>query len=601
MGIFFTTYLAMVLTGTFPYAYEEVSYQYYAATEETSLYGDEDGIWVPLPFTFHYDNHDFDSVFITTNGYITFTSNLVSPQSQNFPDSAFPNGVIAPLWNDFVLYSGGHVNTGVYGTSPNRYFVIEWDSIYLYGGNPDERYKFEVVLYENGTDGDSILVSFYGIPSSDSGFGAVCGIESLDGKGGVVYSYNGAPNPIAQGKSVVFHRVPVQNDCAALGILEPSSTRGTGEEIVPLGGIQNYTSTQATRYVHFIIKDHYNNLLYHDSTEISIAGDTFSFVSFSPLTLPNDTGMLKLSLYLSPEDDYPQNDTAWDTTYVLKNCDTFPHYILWDMGTCDLIDISQSYDKKIAPGTDGGATCSLPFVFPFYDTTYTSVYVGINGGISLNKDTVDYYNYPLSSMGDEDFIGVFWDNWAGSSDTSSTDSVIYVKSFGSDSVVFMWKGMKKEYYTAGPIDFEAVLYPSGDIKCLYNIAMNYWYEQYDVTVGIHSRDSDYVQYTFNEDPWVPDWWYPHGIYFKKQETGIYEKKVEKEAFVPLKSGINNLLYDMKDHIGKLEIYDAQGRRMGRYVLRKRGIISLRHLRRGVYFAVLRTDGKIYKKKVIVIK
>jgi len=602
VGLLTFVCLVVISQGSFPYVYADTGYVYYAAIQETGLYGDEDGIWITLPFSFQYDNNTFDSIFVTTNGYITFSSNIVAPYPQNFPDPTLPNGIIAPLWKDFVVYSGGRVKTALYGYSPYRYFVIEWDSIYLYGGNPGHRYKFEVILFENGGDGDSLVFSYYMIPANDSGWQAVCGLESLDGEGGVVYCYDGSPNPIFSGKSVIFHRAQVEDDCGSLIILEPSSTRGTGEELVPLGAVMNYTSIPRGRFVHLDIRSFSNELLYHDSLLVTIPADSFSFVSFSPFVFPDAPCSLKLELYLSSPDDYPLNDTVIDTTVVIENCDTFAYYILRDIGTCNFIDISTDYDTIIIPGMDGGGRIVIPFEFPYYDTVYTSLYAGINGGISLSEDTVDYYNYPLSGMGSEDFIAVFWEDWAGSSDSSARDSVIFVKSFGSDSIVLMWRGIKRQFYSAGPIDFEVVLYPSGNIKMLYDISMNYWYEAYDVTIGLHSRNGDYVQYTFNEDPWVPDWWYPHGIYFERYTSSVDEEKILALSNIELKPGINYLYYNIPCGSAELEIYDATGRKIKQgYILRSKGLLPFTNFHPGVYFAVLKANEKTIRKKVVVIR
>jgi hypothetical protein len=53
-------------------------YAYYFPTATIGLDGDDQGKWVSLPFDFRYRGVLYDSVFICTNGFISFSSHSVS-------------------------------------------------------------------------------------------------------------------------------------------------------------------------------------------------------------------------------------------------------------------------------------------------------------------------------------------------------------------------------------------------------------------------------------------------------------------------------------------------------------------------------------------
>ncbi|MEL6178235.1 MAG: thrombospondin type 3 repeat-containing protein, partial [Myxococcota bacterium] len=87
---------------------------------------------VPLGFTFPYFDAQYDQVYISTNGFITFLPDqphggdilpvLGSPEP--------PNAVIAATWCDLVPTQGARqITYETLGVAPRRQFVISWGSI----------------------------------------------------------------------------------------------------------------------------------------------------------------------------------------------------------------------------------------------------------------------------------------------------------------------------------------------------------------------------------------------------------------------------------------------------------------------------------------
>ncbi|NVM28239.1 MAG: hypothetical protein HWN65_05315 [Candidatus Helarchaeota archaeon] len=97
-----------------------------------------------LPFQFRFYNETYDSIYVCTNGFVSFTYET-SWMNVPFPSSSYPN-MIAPFWDD--LQAAIPCNIFVRNlTSPNR-VAIEWENVNLFMG--PILGTFEIVLFESG-------------------------------------------------------------------------------------------------------------------------------------------------------------------------------------------------------------------------------------------------------------------------------------------------------------------------------------------------------------------------------------------------------------------------------------------------------------------
>jgi hypothetical protein len=72
---------------------------------------------------------------------------LPAPSNQPMPQTEFPNGNVAPFWDELDIDQFAVVHTTSGGASPNRFFVVEWVDAELV--NSDfVRLNFEAVLFE---------------------------------------------------------------------------------------------------------------------------------------------------------------------------------------------------------------------------------------------------------------------------------------------------------------------------------------------------------------------------------------------------------------------------------------------------------------------
>lgn len=145
---------------------------------------------IPLPFAFKYYDAVYSNVYIGAAGYITLldSANWNWSSQIHTPRPSTPNTVLSPFSTPLTLATSGKNGRVFYkagGTAPSRYFVVAWNEVTAYQGE-DERYTFEVILYESG----DILFQYKTMSWGDDGdyYCGYTGIEDADGLDGFDYS-----------------------------------------------------------------------------------------------------------------------------------------------------------------------------------------------------------------------------------------------------------------------------------------------------------------------------------------------------------------------------------------------------------------------------
>ncbi|MEV0566864.1 LamG-like jellyroll fold domain-containing protein [Dactylosporangium sp. NPDC050588] len=157
-----------------------------ADTTVLGLTGDEGVTQVALPFPVTFYGQSSSSVWVSTNGSVSFTDPSAAHADNRaaLPDSAAPNATLYPFWDDLVVDGSASVRTATIGSAPNRQFVIEWRNVHIYG-NLSQRVTFEVLIAENGT----VTFNYTGLDNAgERGATAVVGIENHTGLIGQTYS-----------------------------------------------------------------------------------------------------------------------------------------------------------------------------------------------------------------------------------------------------------------------------------------------------------------------------------------------------------------------------------------------------------------------------
>jgi|GEM_PF-2194963 len=118
------------------------------STTGTSLtMSDDSFVNVALPFSFPFYGVAQSSVNIVSNGYLNFGTSSTAFTNTGIPNSAAPNNLVAPFWDDLNPSSvPGRVR---YQDMGDGRFVVSWIGMPRYA-NSAEIMTFQVILYANG-------------------------------------------------------------------------------------------------------------------------------------------------------------------------------------------------------------------------------------------------------------------------------------------------------------------------------------------------------------------------------------------------------------------------------------------------------------------
>ncbi|MCC7431240.1 hypothetical protein IT568_10380, partial [bacterium] len=157
---------------------------------------DEGNALLPIGFSFPYYGSNFSSVFVSSNGFLSFdnfSGNLWT--NQGFPNSATPNNLIAGFWDDLDGSSQGNV---YYQTAGNN-FIVQFDNWPRYGTTTGE--TFQIILSSDG----KIKIQYNSMNGTLTS--ASVGIENSNGTDGLQVVNNASY--VANGLAIEF---AVQNE-----------------------------------------------------------------------------------------------------------------------------------------------------------------------------------------------------------------------------------------------------------------------------------------------------------------------------------------------------------------------------------------------------
>jgi subtilisin family serine protease len=141
-----------------------------------------------FPFTFY--GQTYTQTYVSSNGFATLGSSAGAEAFENatIPDSAAPNGLLAPFWDDLNPAAAGDVYAGLTGTTGNRALHIEWFNVPHFWSSGTA--TFEMSLYEAT---GKITYRWLDTDLSDPrsfGASATAGLEATGGTIGRQLSYN---------------------------------------------------------------------------------------------------------------------------------------------------------------------------------------------------------------------------------------------------------------------------------------------------------------------------------------------------------------------------------------------------------------------------
>jgi hypothetical protein len=225
-------------------------------TGYNGTFNDDDGDSGPVPigFSFNYYCNTYSNVIICANGFIQFDyAPLYWPSAavhntQNFPNSSTPNGIVAYNMTDLYPGIGGTISYTTIGTAPNRVFIVTYSNVPLFTTTSNLN-SGQIVLYETSNIIEIHTGTAFG-DSNQSTYGYTS--QGIENTNGTLASWPGMPacgrNACAGGawtssaNSTAYRFTPV-------GPTPPTGL--TGNTVLCQGDVGNYfinSSPGATLY-----------------------------------------------------------------------------------------------------------------------------------------------------------------------------------------------------------------------------------------------------------------------------------------------------------------------------------------------------------------
>lgn len=161
------------------------------------------------------------------------------------------------------------------------------------------------------------------------------------------------------------------------------------------------------------------------------------------------------------------------------------------------IDIAET-GTRLSLGDDAGSSVSIPFSFPFYGTSYSSIGVGSNGGLYFDGSYLHHTNRAIpgtASLNVTRHIAVYWDNL----DPGGAGDVYWeVRGTSPDRrLIVQWDEVGHESKSGDTVTVQAVLFESSG-----NILMQYLDPSLEggisATVGVQGSSSQGVEYSHDD-------------------------------------------------------------------------------------------------------
>jgi len=153
---------------------------------------------IPVPFTYTYYGISFDSLSISTDGWVQPGATTRTDHSNSaLPDPAYgPDGLIAVFWDNLWRVGGESGQIGYYYDAVGDRFVVEWYRIHHSQFSDSVRTEtFQLQLLNPASHptptGDAIWLMLYHQIMASGVVTATVGIENPASSDGITYEYNG--------------------------------------------------------------------------------------------------------------------------------------------------------------------------------------------------------------------------------------------------------------------------------------------------------------------------------------------------------------------------------------------------------------------------
>ncbi|MBN3033944.1 MAG: T9SS type A sorting domain-containing protein [Bacteroidales bacterium] len=212
--------------------------------------GLNNGWWGPvdMPFAINFYDQSCSSIYVTTEGFVTFSPDPVLASNTYIPGKAEPNNYIAICWDNMAFLDGA---THIYYGGNDDMFMVTYHHLYSSEGTGDQYLTAQVIIRPNGI----ITVQYNDQESSGNpdSYENDCtiGLENADGTLGLQYRYNGSGGPMfGSPMAVAFGK-----DANALAIEKQNPLAENAVTIFPNPGNDHIYISTRLRNVLFILSD----------------------------------------------------------------------------------------------------------------------------------------------------------------------------------------------------------------------------------------------------------------------------------------------------------------------------------------------------------
>ncbi len=161
-----------------PYSFTDIS----GTGTFVSLSDDQVSGAIPIGFTFNFYGVDYTEVYISSNGFITFSPGMDDGCCTGgaIPNADGSDNLIAGYWED-LNYPPGNIHYQTMGAPGSQRFIVQFTNNPHYSHGP--QVTFQIILHE----GTNYIELQYSNAPSDGGTHTI-GIENSDGTAGLLYA-----------------------------------------------------------------------------------------------------------------------------------------------------------------------------------------------------------------------------------------------------------------------------------------------------------------------------------------------------------------------------------------------------------------------------
>jgi hypothetical protein len=184
----------------------------------------DDDIWCgpfELGFDFPYFGQTYHQVWVSANGWLTFSQNALCVGRQSYfndsiPSVAIPNCSLYPFWDDLSPENGGGAIM-YYGD--NTQFVVSYLNVPHFNATPGTSYTFQVILDPRGV----VRFNYQDITGDPNS--CTVGVETCAGDSAIQLAFNGAGAFVPASQTAVAfwggHPASIQGTVTAFGTNRP--------------------------------------------------------------------------------------------------------------------------------------------------------------------------------------------------------------------------------------------------------------------------------------------------------------------------------------------------------------------------------------------